>query len=97
MRLKNFQNLLIESDNEKGICYPCPIRLSRFNTKLKLRLDTRHCKRHGFQSLDTVSGDKNILRFKNFRNLFLQSVKVEVDCHDKLTDVYDSWNFDRVK
>ena len=38
------------------------------------------CKRHVYQSVETVSGDKAILRFKDFQNSLGQSNKVTLDC-----------------
>jgi hypothetical protein len=57
----------------------------------------KHCKRHGYQAVETVSGDRVILRFKNFQNTLLQSNKIALDCEERLTDVYDSSNPNRAK
>jgi hypothetical protein len=56
----------------------------------------RHYKRHGYQCVETVSGENVILRFRSFQNLLLQSNKILLDSEAKLTDVYDSSNLNLV-
>ena len=84
--------------NQRGVtCYYCPTCLSRFRSEIKLNNHMKHCKRHGCQSVQTVSGDRAILRFKNFQNSLQQSDKVALDCEAALIDVYDPLNSNLVK
>jgi hypothetical protein len=58
-----------------GVCYYCQICLSRFHSDLKLKHHMKHCENQGYQAVETVSGDRAILRFKNFQ--------IGLDCEAK--------------
>jgi hypothetical protein len=47
--------------------------------------------------VETVSGDRAILRFKNFQNTLLQSNKISLDCEAKLVEVNDPRFPNRIK
>ena len=71
--------------------------LSIFFTELKLKQDFRHCKRHGYQSMETFREKMPSTDLKNFRNLLLQSDKVELDIEAKFMDVFDPSNSNLVE
>jgi hypothetical protein len=95
--ITDISRVLGEGKKRGGLCYYCPTCLSRYRSDLKLKHYMKHCKRHGYQAVETVSGDRTILRFKNFQNTLLLSNKIALDCKVKQTDVYDSSNSNRVK
>ena len=71
--------------------------LSRFHTELKLKNCLRHYKHHVCQSVETVSGENAIVRFKNSQMSLLQSDKVGLDIKAKLMDVCEPSNSNCVK
>ena len=90
--------VLREGKGKTGcIGYYCPMCLSRIRIELKFQHHFRHCKRQGHQSLEAVSSDNAILRFKCFQNSTLRSGKLELDIEAKLMDVYDSSYSNHVK
>jgi hypothetical protein len=57
----------------------------------------KHCKRHGYQSVETVGGHQAISQFKNFQNTLMQSNEITFDCEAKLMDVKEPLFPNRIK
>jgi hypothetical protein len=57
----------------------------------------KHCRRHGYQSLETFSGDRAILSFKIFQNTLLRSNIISLDCKARLVEVNNHRFPNRIK
>ena len=95
--VQNISQILSKGRKIMDECYYRRMCWSRFRTELKLKHHLRHSRRHGYQSVESISGENYILRSKNFQNLLLDSEKVELDIKANLADLYDPSNSSRVK